>query len=465
MLTLLKEEPVDRQEVRTYSRCTSRWLRQQWVFWSQLHWMWLLLNANSSSSNCWQAKSNRCTQPQAYFGTLSQHAHQSCAHGKRIHVFYWQNRKWLEPVADWIYFFKPFHLSFSLSLSLLGWTPESLEPIWCLFLWYVWCFFLWAQGRLRLLHKLRGKARDRVKSRTVPLPLGDRWYSGKTTDRCSAWWTVELSTFLPGLEAKKELPGSFCQIPVLHADAREAISVGRLHQGVPPKLFVARQGILSVLDKCLITGGKPQAAQEPASSTVPRAVSVVHRRRLFPRLHITYHPTHNTHFPNSLPSSLLKVVFQTPRSETTSHLSNLSQAPDTAEEHLGLDKGLLQLDLEEVWAQCSLVLHLNSPKTVTIITSRMATDPIQWYPQVPPSHLLQMVWITDTPTAFSMRNLPLPTQSLMPTKRFLLWWIDQELLGNQQSEAHNMSSFLPLEDLSLLSRSLFLKAEPLQTLP
>lgn len=225
---------------------------------------------------------------------------------------------------------------------------------------------------------------------------------------------------LLGLEAKKELPVSFWQILALHADVREATSVDRLHQGDPLKLFVDRQGILSVLGRCLITGDKPQAAQERANSMVPQAVITGHHLHPFLLLHITYHPTHNTHFPNSPPFNLLMGLFQTIQSETTSHLFSLYQVPDTVEEHMGLDKGIPQVDMEEVKAQCSLVLHLKFLKIVIIFTNGLAMDPIQWYLQVVLSHHLQTVWIIDTPTASSMKNLLLSTLSLMPTRPFLL---------------------------------------------
>ncbi|KAE8297314.1 Lysyl oxidase-like protein 1 [Larimichthys crocea] len=88
------------------------------------------------------------------------------------------------------------------------------------------------------------------------------------------------------------------------------MSAGRLHQEDPLRLFVGRQGILLALGKCLITGGKLQAAQVVSISKDPPALAsghpqvlhlLLHHHRLFLHLPIVFHPTHSTHLPQQSP--------------------------------------------------------------------------------------------------------------------------------------------------------------------
>lgn len=234
--------------------------------------------------------------------------------------------------------------------------------------------------------------------------------------------------FLQGRGPRTEVPGWLWQIlvRVLPADLREATSADRLHQEDPLKLSVGRQGILSGLGKCLITGDKPQAVQAvassrdplPAASTHPRArhLHLRHHPHPFLHLHIMFQSTHNSHYPNSLNSNqyLTTLVLWRHRSGATSLPFSLSLVEGTVVEGMVLDGGTREVDMEVVWPQCSQALLLTSLMKAIVTTSPMATGPILWCRHVLPSRRLQMVWTTDTPTASSMRSLLLQPPSPMP---------------------------------------------------
>lgn len=366
---------------------------------------------------------------------LSQHLHQSSTHGKRKHMFYWQNCRWFK--FDFLVDLEGIFLlvcfcCFLVVVFLSGFLGGvlSLEPVCFLFLWHVWHSSRWVQGRLRLPHRLRDRAR--VKGRTALPPRGGRWFSGRTMARFLAYWTVELNTFLLGKGPRTEGRGWLWQILVhaLHADLKEAMSADRLLQEDPLKLSVDRQGILLALDKCLIIGDKPQVALEVANSRDPLAVASGHLQALpqyhhplpFLHLHITYQPTHSTRCLNSLLSNqcLMTPVSGMYQSGATSPPFSLLLVERMVEQDMVLDEGILEVYMEVVWPLCSQALRLTLLMMAIITTSHMATHPILWRLHVLPSCHLLMVWTTDTLTVSSMRNLLLPFLPLMPT-RPLLW--------------------------------------------
>jgi len=163
--------------------------------------------------------------------------------------------------------------------------------------------------------------------------------------------------FLLGVGPRKEVPGWFWQMldHALHADLREEMSADRLHRGDILRLSAGRPGILSGLGKCLITGDRAQAAQVVAGSRDPQVVVFVHQRALhqhhrhlhpFPHLHITYRLTNNTHFRSNPLSNLLTRVLQKDRSGASNHPFSQSEVERTAVEGMGLDRGILEVDME-----------------------------------------------------------------------------------------------------------------------
>lgn len=117
------------------------------------------------------------------------------------------------------------------------------------------------------------------------------------------------------------------------------------------------------------------------------------------------------------------------------------------------DRAILEECMGVVWPLCSQVLPLTLMKMPTGTTSLMAICPILGRFHGLPNLHLRMAWTTDTPTVFTMRNLA-PLSILLPQRQLT----GLELLFNLQSGVRSMSSFLHLEDHSLLSCSPFLQA-------
>lgn len=92
---------------------------------------------------------------------------------------------------------------------------------------------------------------------------------------------------------------------------------------------------------------------------------------------------------------------------------------DMGVEGMVLDRGMLEEGMEVVWPQCSQALPLILLMMATVTTSLMAMGQILWCLRVLPSHHLQMVWTTDTPTVSSRGRPLLLSLPQMPTRQLL----------------------------------------------
>lgn len=279
------------------------------------------------------------------------------------------------------------------------------------------------------------------------------------------------------LRSGTEAPGWWFQMQIQElVDLREAMFGVRLLFERPPTPYVETGGIRLDSGKCRKTGGKVQAAQVEANSTDPLVFPLdrpqgppPHRPPHHPFLHTIYLHTLNTLYHNSLHFNqyLGTRVLWKSQSGVTSHLfkhlvEDLAVEVMVVSEHMEVVQLAQLVQLEQL---AELVCPpLTLPMMATNTTSHMATRLILRSPRVLRSRRLQTGLTTDTPRVSTMTT-PLPSSlASTPTQHFLPWWTGQDQPLRHQSGALSMSSFLRLEDPSLLFSSQFHLDEVLPTL-